>query len=398
MVRDAVGWSGEIVWDASKPDGTPRKLLDVSKLTGAAGRGEGAWGPGRGMGRRAGPEVGGGGGRRREGQRRQARAQRSRAPARAAGSPPAPSFESLTPPSPSASLCAPLAPHSARLEGADAAGQGREGDSGVVHRKPGEAGPALVSGSLPAPDPPRTPRPPRRSAEGEPLSQGQRRAGRRATRPGRQPRAPLPRLLTSSPLNRRPSPLCRPVRRSQQRGCRLASAAHPPRAPAPARTAWRSAAVNKSTACCATAPSDAPAVAAAARGGLCHAHRHEEPPGGCSGSGQRGLVCAHVGRHARRWRRRRRRQTRGRRLAAACRHRAPHFVLRGRPTPHTARPLPSTTNARARSRRREASNAHRQPAAPATTPARVRGIRRLIWCSSCHSNLPIGASGPGCSR
>ena len=33
MVRAAVGWEGEVVWDASKPDGTPRKLLDVSRLT-----------------------------------------------------------------------------------------------------------------------------------------------------------------------------------------------------------------------------------------------------------------------------------------------------------------------------------------------------------------------------
>jgi len=27
-----VGFKGRIAWDASKPDGTPRKLLDVSKL------------------------------------------------------------------------------------------------------------------------------------------------------------------------------------------------------------------------------------------------------------------------------------------------------------------------------------------------------------------------------
>ncbi len=31
-VRDVVGYAGEIVWDTLKPDGTPRKLLDVSKL------------------------------------------------------------------------------------------------------------------------------------------------------------------------------------------------------------------------------------------------------------------------------------------------------------------------------------------------------------------------------
>lgn len=32
IVADEVGFSGEIEWDTSKPDGTPRKLLDVSKL------------------------------------------------------------------------------------------------------------------------------------------------------------------------------------------------------------------------------------------------------------------------------------------------------------------------------------------------------------------------------
>jgi GDP-L-fucose synthase len=32
MVADVVGYDGEIVQDTSKPDGTPRKLLDVSRL------------------------------------------------------------------------------------------------------------------------------------------------------------------------------------------------------------------------------------------------------------------------------------------------------------------------------------------------------------------------------
>jgi GDP-L-fucose synthase len=31
-VAQAVGFNGEIVFDTSKPDGTPRKLLDVSRL------------------------------------------------------------------------------------------------------------------------------------------------------------------------------------------------------------------------------------------------------------------------------------------------------------------------------------------------------------------------------
>ncbi|MFJ3279305.1 GDP-L-fucose synthase family protein [Streptomyces halstedii] len=32
-VREVTGYQGHIVWDTSKPDGTPRKLLDVSRLT-----------------------------------------------------------------------------------------------------------------------------------------------------------------------------------------------------------------------------------------------------------------------------------------------------------------------------------------------------------------------------
>ena len=32
MVKEIVGFKGELVFDTSKPDGTPRKLLDVSKL------------------------------------------------------------------------------------------------------------------------------------------------------------------------------------------------------------------------------------------------------------------------------------------------------------------------------------------------------------------------------
>lgn len=34
MVREVVGFTGDLVYDSSKPDGTPRKLMDVSRLTG----------------------------------------------------------------------------------------------------------------------------------------------------------------------------------------------------------------------------------------------------------------------------------------------------------------------------------------------------------------------------
>ena len=33
MVAEVIGYDGQIRWDASKPNGTPRKLLDVSKAT-----------------------------------------------------------------------------------------------------------------------------------------------------------------------------------------------------------------------------------------------------------------------------------------------------------------------------------------------------------------------------
>jgi GDP-L-fucose synthase len=32
LVRHTVGFAGEVVWDTSKPDGTPRKLMDSSRL------------------------------------------------------------------------------------------------------------------------------------------------------------------------------------------------------------------------------------------------------------------------------------------------------------------------------------------------------------------------------
>jgi GDP-L-fucose synthase len=34
LIADVVGFTGEIVTDPSKPDGTPRKLLDINKLEG----------------------------------------------------------------------------------------------------------------------------------------------------------------------------------------------------------------------------------------------------------------------------------------------------------------------------------------------------------------------------
>jgi GDP-L-fucose synthase len=35
LIKDVVGFEGELVFDASKPDGTPRKLMDVSRLRAA---------------------------------------------------------------------------------------------------------------------------------------------------------------------------------------------------------------------------------------------------------------------------------------------------------------------------------------------------------------------------
>ena len=33
LVCETVGYTGDIQWDTTKPDGTPRKLMDVSKMT-----------------------------------------------------------------------------------------------------------------------------------------------------------------------------------------------------------------------------------------------------------------------------------------------------------------------------------------------------------------------------
>jgi GDP-L-fucose synthase len=35
LIQRIVGHTGEIIWDSTKPDGTPRKLMDVSKMTNA---------------------------------------------------------------------------------------------------------------------------------------------------------------------------------------------------------------------------------------------------------------------------------------------------------------------------------------------------------------------------
>ena len=32
MIQKITGHKGDIIWDATKPDGTPRKLMDVSKM------------------------------------------------------------------------------------------------------------------------------------------------------------------------------------------------------------------------------------------------------------------------------------------------------------------------------------------------------------------------------
>ena len=32
LIKKIVGYEGNLVWDTSKPDGTPRKLMDVTKI------------------------------------------------------------------------------------------------------------------------------------------------------------------------------------------------------------------------------------------------------------------------------------------------------------------------------------------------------------------------------
>jgi len=48
MVAKATGYRGKISWDASMPDGTPRKLLDVSKMNALGWRARIALGDGIG--------------------------------------------------------------------------------------------------------------------------------------------------------------------------------------------------------------------------------------------------------------------------------------------------------------------------------------------------------------
>jgi GDP-L-fucose synthase len=33
MIKDIVSFKGDIVWDSTKPDGTPRKLLDINRIS-----------------------------------------------------------------------------------------------------------------------------------------------------------------------------------------------------------------------------------------------------------------------------------------------------------------------------------------------------------------------------
>ena len=32
-IKEVIGYSGDLIFDTTKPDGTPRKLLDIKKLT-----------------------------------------------------------------------------------------------------------------------------------------------------------------------------------------------------------------------------------------------------------------------------------------------------------------------------------------------------------------------------
>jgi GDP-L-fucose synthase len=34
MIQSIVGYQGDLIWNTDKPDGTPRKLMDVSKIKG----------------------------------------------------------------------------------------------------------------------------------------------------------------------------------------------------------------------------------------------------------------------------------------------------------------------------------------------------------------------------